>query len=676
MTLGAAADSFSGMKKGTIVEYIDKQRLICAVLLEPVVSEGGRLKLYTENNREMSLPPRRVTYAGGYLDPLLSRKALADALKETAARRGSLAASINIPELWDLLRSEENWVSLRVIKELCFAGETTPDHEAAVVRAMFADPLYFKFDHTRFLPRTEEQIAVIAAKKEKEEWEEQVVRDGARWLRTAAGGGTAEEAPAAAVEILKRYYVFEKEAEDYKLARDMLARAGGISREEVFSLLARLGIWDKHENLDFYRYNIPTDWSDEVRASAAALPSFALDSAFRDNRRDLTGLSVFTIDGSGTTDYDDALSLEEEEDGHCRVGIHISDVAHFIAKDSLLDEVALSRGSSIYTPDRTVPMLPPELSEGACSLQAGEPRPALSAFIRFSRFGEILAYEFCQSVIRVDRHLTYTGVDQLLDQDRSLARLHALAVRLQDRRIHDGATPITIPDMNIQLAGKNGVALHRVDRPSPARLLVAEMMIVANRLAADFLRDNDMPAVFRAQQETRQRVVKKQELPGTLFQNWVQRKMMSRVKLGTEPRRHAGLGVERYVTVTSPIRKYLDLVTQRQLKAALGTGQPYAAGEIMALVEALTQRLWQVGRIQQARQRYWILKFLEARVGSTEEALILDCYKNEYAVLLPEYLLECRMSRISGAKLKPQDQIRVTIQHVNAFNNAISIYPA
>ncbi|MFW5988719.1 MAG: exoribonuclease II, partial [Desulfosudaceae bacterium] len=70
------------------------------------------------------------------------------------------------------------------------------------------------------------------------------------------------------------------------------------------------------------------------------------------------------------------------------------------------------------------------------------------------------------------------------------------------------------------------------------------------------------------------------------------------------------------------------------------------------------------------------LKFLEAQVGSTEEALILDSYKNEYAVLLPEYLLECRMGRISGEKLKPQDQIRVTIQHVNAFNNAISIYPA
>ncbi|MFP4446633.1 MAG: ribonuclease catalytic domain-containing protein, partial [Desulfosudaceae bacterium] len=549
--------------------------------------------------------------------------------------------------------AEDVVLLLAMIRDLAFPGETTPDHEAAVVRAMFADPLYFKFDHTRFLPRTAEQVAVIAAKREKEEQEEQLVQAGADWLRAVTGSrAQTAEPPAEVIDLLQRYYLFDKEAEDYKLAREMLARAGGIAREEVFSLMTRLGIWDRHENLDFYRCGIPTDWPEGLRAAAAALPVFD-PAAGQNGRRDLSDLPVFTIDGSQTVDYDDAISLEEAADGTCRVGIHISDVAHVIAAGSPLDEAAFSRGSSIYTVDRKVPMLPPEVSEDTCSLRAGQLRPALSTFVRFSRFGAVQEVDVCQSIIRVDRHYTYGEVDQLLKTDPALARLHDLAVRLHSQRVHDGATPITLPEMNIQFVDKDQVVLHRVDQPGPARLLVAEMMILANRLAADFLHDHGLPAAYRAQPESRQRLVKKQELPGTLFQNWVQRKMMARVKLSTEPHRHAGLGVDRYVTVTSPIRKYLDLVTQRQLKAALGTGQAYTAAEITALEEALAQRMWQVGRIQQARQRYWILKFLETRIGAKEEAIVLDCFKNEYAVLLPAYLLECRMSRGSGQKLKP-----------------------
>lgn len=144
------------MEKGTIVEYIDRQRMICAVVLESAPVGDKRLHLYTENNRAINLPERRITYAGGGLNMSLSRQQMADELKQTAARRNALMTQVDVQTLWDLVGPEAHWVPLATLKELCFSGQATADHESAVVRAMFEDSLYFKFDHNRFLPHSPE----------------------------------------------------------------------------------------------------------------------------------------------------------------------------------------------------------------------------------------------------------------------------------------------------------------------------------------------------------------------------------------------------------------------------------------------------------------------------------------------------------------------------------------
>ena len=136
----------------------------------------------------------------------------------------------------------------------------------------------------------------------------------------------------------------------------------------------------------------------------------------------------------------------------------------------------------------------------------------------------------------------------------------------------------------------------------------------------------------------------------------------------------AGLGLDRYTTATSPIRKYLDLMAQRQVRSILGLEAPYSREEVQGIIQALEPVLGNVARIQQARQRYWILKYLESRIGRKEEAVVLDCFNEDYSVLLPDYLLECRLPRTSGTRLKPKDLIQVTVQHVNARSNVISIF--
>jgi exoribonuclease-2 len=502
-----------------------------------------------------------------------------------------------------------------------------------------------------------------------------MVHDGAAWLKRACAGTPPpmDETSREVVDILADYYVFEKDAAEPVLARDILATAGNISPDTLFSLMVRLGVWSPHENIDLLRCRVPVSWPEEVsRATRKAVGAGDLSPGHQ--RVDLTGLSVFTIDGSETLDFDDALSLEPTDGGACRLGVHISDVGHYIKKGDPLDAEALKRGSSIYMADRKIPMLPPEISENLCSLVAGQLRPAISMLITLSPGSEVVDFQIVASVIRVERHLTYGHVNATLDQDERLGRLWRIASALREKRIRNGALLIEIPEIFVRFDDRQALVLAKGDRESPSRVLVEEMMILANTVVARFLKERGLPAVFRSQPEPKNRLFKKGATGETLFQNWVQRKMVARVVLDTKPERHCGLGVDLYTTATSPIRKYLDLITQRQVRAALGLEPPYTEEDIRQLMLQLELPLAYVGKIQQARHRYWIMKHLETKVGQRVGGLVLDRFKNEYSVLLPDYLLECRLPMPPSTSLKPKDTIQLTVQHVNARNDIISVF--
>jgi exoribonuclease-2 len=132
--------------------------------------------------------------------------------------------------------------------------------------------------------------------------------------------------------------------------------------------------------------------------------------------------------------------------------------------------------------------------------------------------------------------------------------------------------------------------------------------------------------------------------------------------------------LEAYVTATSPIRKYFDLVTQRQVRAVLGLEQPYSVEEIDQIIQLLEIPMSQVARIQIARHRYWLLKYLEKLVGKKDEAIVLYKKRNSYQILLPEYMVECELPISSSIELKPEDYIQVTIQHVSARNDILSVF--
>jgi exoribonuclease-2 len=197
-------------------------------------------------------------------------------------------------------------------------------------------------------------------------------------------------------------------------------------------------------------------------------------------------------------------------------------------------------------------------------------------------------------------------------------------------------------------------------------------MILANWLTAKYLAENDMPAVFRTQPPPRERLYRGNE--GTLYQNWMQRRFLSRFVLNHRADKHSGLGLDAYVTATSPIRKYFDLATQRQIRAALGLEKPYTSDEINRLIQLLEVPMSSVSRIQYGRYRYWLLKYLEQRIGEKEEAIVLKKQRNYYQILLSNYMIECDLPISGGFVLKPEDLIQVTIQNVRAREDQIVVY--
>jgi exoribonuclease-2 len=663
------------MESGFVVEYIDKQRILCAVVLEV---KQQRLRLLTENAREVSLSPSRLSHlSSARLDLAMGRDRIVDTLKDLASRRHALMREIDIRELWEVLNTEQEWIDLDTMTAFCFPQSATSDHESAVIRAFFGNRRYFKFKNDGFFPHSENYIAQLIAREQKAERQRQLIQDGSEWLhqaladpdfrRAANNGGGAEKFGA----ILKSYCIFGKDSPTYDIGRAMASACGVELPEDLFPRLVQLGILDPDENIELIREGIPEDFPEDVAAAADRLARHAALLETGGPRRDLTDLPLMTIDGQSTLDYDDALSIQDLGDARL-IGVHIVDVAHHVKRGSVIDREALSRGSSIYMPDHRIPMLPPVLAEGICSLKAGEIRPAISTFIKVNAFGVVVSYDICASLIRVRHQRTYYDVNLAADDDPDIVNLRRTAEAFREHRLDQGAVQITLPDVNVWIDEDRQVNLSRLNRESPARLLVSELMIMANWIMARFLRDNGLPAIFRSQPEPKERLYKRNE--GTLFQNWMQRRRLNRFVLHTAPERHSGLGLDAYITATSPIRKYFDLITQRQIRAALGMADPYTAEEISSHMQQLEQPMAAVSRVQHNRHHYWLLRYLEGRVGEKTEAIVLQRRRNAYQVLLTEFMVECDMPLDIGRSLKPETVVEVTIQNVNARKGLLSVF--
>lgn len=658
---------------GKRIEYLDGGRFICGIVLE---NQAKRVHLINQNGREVNLPTSRIIHSSARsYPPTTDRELMMHELRETHERRNTLMQSINLEELWNIVSEEEGSIfEPDFLAELAFGQTADDDMVAAFLRCVFADKLYFRFREGRIKAHTAEQVAQIRHQFDKEKQEEDLIHNGSRLIAQLMTQPVPEIQMDPWLEeclgILRDYYLYGNEAKQADLARRLLKEAQLSGPHDPFHILVNAGIWGKNENLPLLRHDVPVSFSLAARQQAEAIlqsdPRILLDDP---GRVDLTHLAPLTIDGLTTLDFDDALTIQDE-DGNYLVGIHISDVAHYVRPGDPLFQEAMQRGTSIYFPEGQIPMLPRHLSQGVCSLIQDELRATFSFMILLSPEAEVLRVRIMPSVIRVARRLTYEEADRIIDRDPELRILDMLRKKLRRRRLDNGALLLPFPDVNIFIdsCGKVHVNLARTD--TPARTLISEMMILANTEAARYISDRMVPGLFRAQAPLKNRIVHGED--DDLFQNTRQRKQIPRGELLTTAGLHSGLGVSQYTTVTSPIRRLLDLVMQHQLNSIIRRRQPCFSDEMCKdFTSVITRTVTTANNVRQIRHRYWLLKYLEDRKGQLLDALVIDSGPKRVFLLLTDILMEVDLPCPPGHKPTPGSMVKIRLIKADALDNLV-----
>ncbi len=660
---------------GKLIEYLDNGKFICALVTE---SQPKRVRLINQNGREVNLPVSRIINCSTQTHAVISsREELTSQLKTTTDKRLALMESIDLEEIWELVVEEpSNAFTPAFLAELIFADIANDDTISALIRCVFNDRLFFRFKEGRIQVNSREKVAQLQLQQEKEAKKEQLILQGGEFLRKIDGDEIAAADFTSEHEeiftLIKEWYLFGKESKQADVAQKILKSSGFHHPHAPFHLLVKAGVWSADENIPLLKAELPDTFSLPARQQAERLLQCGgYEELFADEqRRDLTHLQPFTIDGPTTTDFDDALTVEKEGDNFL-VGVHISDVAHYVRPGDPLFLEAMHRGTSIYFPERQVPMLPRHLSQGICSLIQGEIRAAFSFMILLSPQAEVLRVRIFPSIINVARRLTYDQVDLMIsnnEDEEEISILNMLRQQLRKRRLENGALLLPFPDVNIYVDYQGRVHISLAKSNTPARTIVAEMMILANTEAAKYVADRMVPGLYRSQPPLQKRIVHGED--DDLYQNTLQRRQLPRGELSTLPKPHSGLGVNQYSTVTSPIRRLLDLVMQHQLHSIVRHQEPRFTEEMCKdFTSVLARTLNAASSVRLQRHRYWLLKYLKEQQGQTMDALIIQAGPKRAHLLLVELLMDIDLPTAGAAGVTPGNTVKVRVVKVDPLEN-------
>ena len=356
---------------------------------------------------------------------------------------------------------------------------------------------------------------------------------------------------------------------------------------------------------------IPTEFPEKVLNQAVRVAK-DVSEADRAGRKDLRDWLMVTIDGEDAKDLDDAVSLKMEGDKYI-LGVHIADVTNYVQENSALDREAFERGTSVYLADRVIPMLPHKLSNGICSLNAGEDRLALSCIMTFTSTGEMLDHEIAETVIRVDKRMSYNGVAEILrsdtqeseneSEDAEIIEMIRLMKRLSDilreRRGRRGSIDFDFPETKVILDEDGKPVDIRPYERNDATKIIEDFMLMANETVAEEYYWRELPFLYRThdvpdedkikklstfinnfgyhihvRNEVRPKEIQKllDRVDGTPEEALISRltlRSMKRARYTTENTGHFGLAAKYYTHFTSPIRRYPDLQIHRIIKENL-----------------------------------------------------------------------------------------------------------
>jgi len=524
---------------------------------------------------------------------------------------------------WEILSGGET--SLPELAELAY-GEYSPATAWAAWQQVL-DGLYFRGTPEHITVTSAEEVARIEAGRAAEAAEK------------AAWDAFVGRARAGHVEPEDRRYL--REVEDLALGRIERSRVmRALGREETpenaHATLLEFGAWDLTVNPYPVRLGLNLHAPDLPLPAAWAEPDFFCGDV---TRRDLTHLPAYAIDDATTETPDDALSFEPLETGG-RVWVHVADPASLILPESPLDLDGRSRGVTLHLPETVVPMLPaattPLLGLGLAAVS-----PALSFALDVDAEGRLLSLEIFPSLVRVAR-LTYEEADGRLTEE-PFASLWRLAQAYEAARRANGAVSIDLPEASVRVNGGE-VSIHPV-LPLASRHMVENAMVMTGEAVARYAAEHAIP-LPHATQDPPDNGSGDGALLGpeaTLSEMFALRRTMKRSQYRSTPAPHFGLGLPAYVQVTSPLRRYLDLVTHQQLRGHLAGVPLLTAADIIERIGEVEPAIAAARQAENLSNRHWTLVYLQQHPGWQGEAVLLDRRGQSGICVIPELALETQV---------------------------------
>jgi exoribonuclease II len=570
-----------------LVEILDQGRLRPGLIVR---EQGDRVAVLGADGREklISRDLVLVRHPGRDVDPAN----LSAILAELDAERSRLGDELDLKLLWEVVKDQGGSYKAEELAELFF-GQRSAVGTTVVLDALLNDRIYFIRRHLEFVPNPEGRVERIRVQQERTRLrseENRRIQALIREVMLESNPPNAEQC-GPLIEQLRKY-LENPSTRGNDLTALLTAAAPDLAPAEIaYEVLQRLGV-----KLPAPRYvmigGIRTHFSSTAleEAQAANPPAHPRPAA----------LPCVSIDDEETVEIDDALGCEPLPDGGLRVVIHIALVADWVARNGPMDREAAARAATVYLPEATVRMLPEGISCERASLIAGQERPVLSTEVRLRVDGTVAEYKLYPATLAVSSRLTYTQADGMIagaqeaPYSPSLKLMHEMALRLREWRRRAGALLIRRRESKVRVRD-DSIEISVIEGDSPSRLMVAEYMILSNHLAAQFCAANSVPIIYRVQ-------------PGAGGDPATQHP-----RLSLFPGLHAGIGLEFYAQLSSPIRRYADLVLQRQLLAFLGkSGAPlYQTEELLAVLANAEAADSDLRELEQRSKRYWSLTYLE-----------------------------------------------------------------
>lgn len=686
---------------GCVVEFLHGNKPQLAI----VVSEsGGRLRLFTQHKRETNLPAARVLpWSGPQCSATLSRSEQEAMLEERHHIREELEGTIDPMEIWELAQGELDKADLSWFAELLWGKEEArgADRRAALGRVLLQCKTHFRFQPPHFEVHPEAVVEARQIEQAKREAQEAVLKTGERLLpllwKVHQGRANPPPPPATAEEqdlaaILRKRITCPEDSETGPLWQQLKK---GLPPDEPLLplLLARAwGLVAYHHNtaLDQAGYEVGDDWADAFAGDIEAW------QAARDTASPMTALlPLASIDGQTTRDIDDAFFIQprKPDQGDVQGGfictVALACPALGFPFGSEFDAAVRRRASSLYLPEAVHHMLPEIMGIDQCSLWAGKRRAALLMVMRLDAAGKLEEVTPELGTVVVSHNHSYEAAETILmaeEEDLSgLKTGYALAKLRRARRLERGALQVERSEPEIVLDDGSSCIpescgqdvqvrfVHKQETPM-AQLLVSEIMILVNAAAARWGQEHGVPLLHRTQDVRIS--AEAQGLWSRPHEIYRAMKGVGATKLELTPRKHATLGEAMYAPVSSPLRRYVDLVNQMQLLHAVQRGTPWLTQEaldgMLASIQAGNEA---TGRIQRFRTRYWKLEALrQAAAGRAFPAVVVEVNPALVTCAMVEAQLYIRgPRRLFGDDCHLGQHVQLTLDRIDPLHNEMHI---